>query len=72
MEHDPNVLDQAPSILLDYRSANDRHLAVMRTPDYFVIHASSAGWQGSKHDRELERLALKSPHRYGRDGDGRW
>src|SRR5713101_1480167 len=32
MEHDPDVLeyyDQAPSILLDYESANERHLAVM-------------------------------------------
>jgi len=75
MEHDPDVLeyyDQAPSILLDYQSANERHLAVMHTPDYFVIHASSAGWQECKHQRELERLAQKSPHRYCRDGDGRW
>src|SRR6516225_3097110 len=41
MEHDPDVLeyyDQAPSILLDYQSANERRLAVMHTPDYFVIH----------------------------------
>ena len=48
MEHDPDVLeyyDQAPSIPLDYQSANERHLSVMHTPDYFVIHPDSAGWQ---------------------------
>ncbi len=48
MEHDPDVLeyyDQAPSILLDYESANERRLAGMHTPDYFVIHRDSAGWQ---------------------------
>lgn len=74
MEHDPEVLeyyDQAPSIPLDYQSANERHLSVMHTPDYFVIHPGSAGWQECKHERELERLAQKSPHRYCR-GDGRW
>ena len=75
MEHDPDVLeyyDQAPSIPLDYQSANERHLSVMHTPDYFVIHPDSAGWQECKHERELERLAQKSPHRYHRDADGRW
>jgi hypothetical protein len=75
MEHDADVLeyyDQAPSIRLDYQSANERHLAVMHTPDYFVIHTGSAGWQECKHERELERLTQKSPHRYCRNGDGRW
>lgn len=75
MEHDPDVLeyyDQAPSILLDYQSANERRLAVMHTPDYFVIHRSSAGWQECKHERELEKLAQKSPNRYCRDGTQRW
>jgi putative transposase len=75
MEHDPDVLeyyDQAPSILLDYESANERRLAVMHTPDYFVIHKGSAGWQECKHERELEKLALKSPNRYRRLEDGRW
>jgi putative transposase len=75
MEHDPDVLeyyDQAPSILLDYESANERRLAVMHTPDYFVMHKDSAGWQECKHERELEKLALKSPNRYRRMEDGRW
>jgi len=75
MEHDADVLeyyDQAPSIRLDYQSAHERHLAVVHTPDYFVIHTGSAGWQECKQERELERLAQKSPHRYCRDGDGRW
>lgn len=64
MEHDSDVLeyyDQAPSIRLDYQSAHERHLAVVHTPDYFVIHTGSAGWQECKHARELERLAQKSP-----------
>jgi len=75
MEHDPDVLeyyDQAPSILLDYESANERRLAVMHTPDYFVIHRDSAGWQECKHERELGKLAQKSPNRYCRNEDGRW
>jgi putative transposase len=75
MEYDTDVLeyyDQAASIQLDYQSATERHLAVMHTPDYFVIHTSSAGWQECKHERELERLAQKSPQRYCRNGDGRW
>jgi hypothetical protein len=75
MEHDSSVLeyyDQAPSIRLDYQSANERHLGVMHTPDYFVIHTGSVGWQECKHERELERLAQKSPHRYCRNGEGRW
>src|SRR5215831_15290730 len=75
MEYDTDVLeyyDQAASIRLDYQSASERHLGVMHTPDYFVIHTGSAGWQECKHERELERLEQKSPHRYCRNGDGRW
>jgi putative transposase len=75
MEHDPEVLeyyDQAPSILLDYESASERRLAVLHTPDYFIIHRDSAGWQECKHERELEKLALKSPNRYCRNEGGGW
>ncbi len=75
MEHDPDVLeyyDQAPSIPLEYESANGRRLAVMHTPDYFVLHKDSAGWQECKQQQELEKLAQKSPRRYDRDQDGRW
>ena len=75
MEHDPDVLeyyDQAPSILLDYESAREKRLAVMHTPDYFIIHRDSAGWQECKHERELEKLTQKSPNRYCRNEDGCW
>jgi hypothetical protein len=75
MEHDVDVLefyDQAPSIPLEYESAGGNRLAVMHTPDYFVIHRNSAGWQECKHERELEKLAQKSPNRYCREGDGPW
>ena len=75
MEHDSNVLeyyDQPPAIPLEYESANGRHLAVLHTPDYFVIYTDSAGWQECKQELELEKLAQKSPHRYCRDGDGHW
>jgi putative transposase len=69
MEHDSDVLeyyDQAPSIRLDYPSAHERHLAVVHTPDYFVIHTGSAGWQECKQERELERLAQSSaPREWG-------
>ena len=75
MEHDPDVLeyyDQAPSILLDYQSPGERRLAVMHTPDYFVIHRASAGWQECKHERDLEKLTRKSPNRYRRQGTEQW
>ena len=75
MEHDPDVLeyyDQAPSIPLEYEAPNGRRLAVMHTPDYFVMHQSSAGWQECKQEQELEKLVQKSPHRYCRQSDGRW
>jgi putative transposase len=59
MEHDPDVLeyyDQALAIPLEYESGNGRRLAVMHTPDYFVIHRDSAGWQECKHEQELNKL----------------
>src|SRR6266702_5251737 len=65
MEHDPDVLeyyDQAPAIPLAYESGNGKRLAVMHTPDYFVIHSGSAGWQECKHEDELKKLAEKSPN----------
>ena len=73
MEHDPDVLeyyDQAPAIPLEYESGNGRHLAVMHTPDYFVIHKGCAGWQECKHEQDLKKLAEKSPNRYSREGGG--
>jgi len=75
MEHDSDVLeyyDQAPAIPLQYESGCARRLAVMHTPDYFVIQSGSAGWQECKHEDELKKLTEKSPHRYCREGEGRW
>jgi putative transposase len=75
MEHDPDVLeyyDQAPAIPLEYESCSGRRLAVMHTPDYFVIHRDSAGWQECKQEQELNKLAEKSPNRYCRESDGQW
>ncbi len=75
MERDPDVLeyyDQAPSIPLEYEAANGRRLAVLHTPDYFVIHRSSAGWEECKLESELEKLAERSPNRYQQQEDGRW
>ncbi len=75
MEHDPGVLeyyDQPPSIPLIYQAANGRRLSVMHTPDYFVLRHDSAGWEECKTAEDLERLALKSPNRYVRDGTGSW
>jgi hypothetical protein len=59
LEHDPNVLeyyDQPPSIPLSYQAANGRNLAVLHTPDYFVIRQDSAGWEECKTSDDLEKL----------------
>ncbi|MGH9587998.1 MAG: TnsA endonuclease N-terminal domain-containing protein [Acidobacteriaceae bacterium] len=75
MEHDPAVLeyyDQPPSIPLAYPTASGRRLSVMHTPDYFVLRRDSAGWVECKTEDDLEKLAIKSPHRYLRDGAGNW
>ena len=74
LEHDQEVLeyyDQPPPIRLEYESAKGRHLAVLHTPDYFVIRRDSAGWEECKTDEELSELAEKSPGRY-RSENGRW
>lgn len=75
LERDATVLeyyDQPPSIPLSYQAANGRVLSVVHTPDYFVIRQDSAGWEECKTSEDLEKLALKSPNRYCRDGEGRW
>ena len=74
-EHDPTVLeyyDQPPSIPLAYPTASGRRLSVMHTPDYFVLRHDSAGWVECKAEDDLEKLAIKSPHRYVREDDGNW
>jgi len=75
MEHDPGVLeyyDQPPSIPLAYHAANGRRLSVLHTPDYFVLRQDSAGWVECKTSEDLQELAIKSPNRYLRDGNGNW
>ena len=71
LEYDHNVLeyyDQAPSIKLDYCSANGKRLGVFHTPDFLVIRTDSAGWEECKTEEELTRLAEHNPHRYCREG----
>ena len=75
MEHDPGVLeyyDQPPSIPLAYHAANGRRVSVMHTPDYFVIRQDSAGWVECKSSEDLQKLAIRTPNRYLRDGSGKW
>lgn len=75
MEHDPAVLeyyDQPPSIPLAYPAASGRRLSVMHTPDYFVLRQDSVGWVECKAEDDLQKLAIKSPHRYVRDDVGNW
>jgi hypothetical protein len=75
MEHDSNVLeyyDQPPAICLRYPTAKGRQLAVMHTPDYFVIRQDEAGWEEWKTEEELVRLAQKSPHRYRLENGHSW
>jgi hypothetical protein len=45
---------------------------VSHTPDYFVIHEDSAGWEECKTADDLEKLAIKNPHRYRRNTQGQW
>jgi hypothetical protein len=71
LEHDSSVLeyyDQAPSIKLDYRSADGKRLGVMHTLDFFVVREKAAGWEECKTEDELNRLADRNPNRYRRDG----
>lgn len=67
LEHSADVLeyyDQPPPFKIKYASASGRNLGVIITPDFFVIRSSGAGWVECKTERELEKLAQKSPHRY--------
>ncbi|MGA7414286.1 MAG: DDE-type integrase/transposase/recombinase, partial [Bryobacteraceae bacterium] len=74
LEHDADVIeyfDQAPSIKLDYSSADGKRLGVLHTPDFFVIRQTSAGWEECKTEEDLRRLAAHNPNRYCRRQD-RW
>ena len=75
MEYDSDVLeyyDQPPSIKLNYKSKNERNVGVWHTPDFFVLRQEEAGWEEWKTDQELEKLAVKMPHRYIKDDDRQW
>lgn len=75
MEHDPAVLeyyDQPPPIKLCYQAKSGKPIAVLHTPDFFVLRAASAGWEEWKPAAELERLAEAMPHRYRQDAHGQW
>ena len=70
LEYDGGVLeyyDQAPSIKLDYCSADGKRLGVLHTADFFVIRTDSAGWEECKTEEELTRLSERNPNRYRRD-----
>ena len=70
LEYDGGVLeyyDQAPSIKLDYCSADGRRLGVLHTPDFFVIRTDGVGWEECKTEEELTRLSERNPNRYRRD-----
>jgi putative transposase len=74
-EHDKNTLeyyDQPPSIKLEYHAKSGRKVAVLYTPDYFVIRKDAVGWEEWKMEEELVRLSEESPNRYVRGEDGRW
>ena len=75
MEHDSQVLeyfDQPPSFKLCYQSASGRTVAAFHTPDFFVIHTDSAGWEEWKTEERLLELAHKQPHRYQRTEPDGW
>lgn len=64
--------DQPPPIKLVYPAKSGRRVGVLHTPDYFVLHTDSVGWEEWKMAEELERLVDAMPHRYRRGGDGQW
>jgi len=75
MEHDDDVLeyyDQPPSIRLRYPNLNRRQLAVVHTPDYFVIRKDTAGWEEWKTEEDLTRLAQRNQHRFLLEDGQRW
>ena len=37
---------------------------VVHTPDFFVLRAAAAGWEGCKTEEELHRLTSTSPNRF--------
>ncbi len=75
MEQDTTVLeyyDQPCQLPLKYCDAAARRISAMHTPDFFVLRSDSAGWEECKTDKDLVKLAQKSPHRYQQMQDGTW
>jgi putative transposase len=74
-EHDKNTLeyyDQPPPIKLEYHAKSGRKVAVLYTPDYFIIRKDSVGWEEWKMEEKLMRLSEERPNRFVRGEDGRW
>ncbi len=75
MEHDSDVIeywDQPPSIKLNYLSRSGKKLAVLHTPDFFVIRKKSAEWIECKLEEELLKFEKNQSTRYLRDEHGLW
>src|SRR5262249_21714012 len=75
LERDPAVLayyDQPGGIKLTYQSKNERRVAALHTPDFFVLRCDEAGWIESKMEDRLVQLAVDQPHRYIHNADGSW
>lgn len=75
LEHSKEVIefyDQPPPFKINYISRNGRNVGVIITPDFFVISNSEVGWVECKAEKELEKLAIKSPARYVLGEDNQW
>lgn len=75
MEHDSDVLeyfDQPAPIKLDYKSAAEKRMGVLHTPDFFVIRKEKAGWEEWKTEEDLKRLTERNANRYRHGEDGKW
>ena len=75
MEEDTTTFeyyDQPCKIPLTYRDGRQHKISVMHTPDFFVLRADSAGWVECKMEKDLVKLAEKSPNRYLQKQGGTW
>ena len=71
-EHDKNTLeyyDQPPPIKLEYHAKSGRKVALLYTPDYFVIRKGAVGWEEWKMEEELRSVLEESLKRYVRGED---
>lgn len=75
MEFDDNVLeyyDQPPSLKVIYfqsKSGNDRKMAYLYTPDFFVIEKDKAYWIEWKSEEQLIKLSQEKPDRYFKENE---